>query len=564
MNAKDEKRISRFPFAVSRLLFAVFSFTLLLTACGEPEPITAPPTAGSDWWREAVFYEIFVRSYRDSDRDGMGDLQGVIEKLDYLNDGDPATDTDLGVTAVWLMPITEAASYHGYDTLDYTAIEADYGTEADFRRLIDAAHERGIRVIVDLVLNHTSSLHPWFVDARTGPDSDKWDWYVWIDENPAYFGPWGQTVWHQNGRFHYFGLFTPEMPDLNYTNPDVTAEMYAVTRFWLEEMSVDGFRLDATRHLIEDGEQMSNTTATRDWLIAYRDFVHGINPDAVLVGEIWDETVRVAPYIDAGAVDLAFEFNLAELLLLSLNQTNPASFRGQLAEVLAGYPGGQYATFLTNHDMDRLMSQLDEDPTRARLAATTLFTIPGVPFIYYGEEIGMTGARGALQPRDENVRTPMQWEPVENAGFTDALPWLRVNQGYLGQNVIVQDAAPDSLLTHYRQLIRLRQTHPALARGGAVLLESSCDRMLGYLRATADEQILVLHNFADDPVRDCAFTLPASDIAAGVYETAVLFGDAAAGQITVDKDGRFQDVQLTPNGEHAPFTTLILQLQPGS
>ena len=214
------------------------------TVAAEPTATSVPPTAtpmpatptptpdplftGTNdypWWNDTVFYEIFVRSFYDSDGNGIGDLNGVIEKLDYLNDGDPTTSEDLGVTGIWLMPIMVSPSYHGYDVVDYFQVDPDYGTNEDFLRLMDEAHARGIRVIVDLVMNHTSNAHPWFLDSQN-PDSDKREWYIWADENPGYRGPDGQVVWHNNPSGYYYGIFWSGMPDLNYENPDVTAAMF--------------------------------------------------------------------------------------------------------------------------------------------------------------------------------------------------------------------------------------------------------------------------------------------------------------------------------------------------
>ncbi len=190
---------------------------------GEGGPAAAEPVADPvPWWNEQTFYEVFVRSFADSDGDGNGDLQGLIERLDYLNDGDPTTTGDLGVTALWLMPITQSPSYHGYDTTDYTGIEADYGTNEDFRTLIAAAHERGMKVVMDLMLNHTSSEHPWFVDATSSPDSAMRDWYLWSASDTGQQSPWGTSVWHPGGGGYYLGLFWQGMPDLNYRNDAVT------------------------------------------------------------------------------------------------------------------------------------------------------------------------------------------------------------------------------------------------------------------------------------------------------------------------------------------------------
>jgi alpha-amylase len=542
---------------------------LLFTACiSQSEPITAVSTTAPDWWNDAIFYEIFVRSFFDSNRDGNGDINGIIEKLDYLNDGDPTTDTDLGITAIWLMPVTEAASYHGYDTLDYTTIEEDYGTNSQFQRLVEEAHKRGIRVIVDLIINHTSDRHPWFLDAISSPDAKKRDWYVWINENPAHFGPWGQNVWHQVGTAHYFGLFTPQMPDLNYTNPEVTAEMHSIARFWIEEMGVDGYRIDAARHLIEDGEQMSNTLATRDWLTDFNQTIHEAKLDTVTVGEIWDESYAVAPYVRDGAVDLAFEFKLAEMIIFSINQQHPSALRSRLAEVFELYPAGQYATFLTNHDMNRVMTQLDhadDEPQRAYLAASTLLTLPGVPFIYYGEEIGMVGNRGSLNPRDEFIRTPMQWSIEEHGGFSFAQPWLNINGDLFQVNVALAEVVETSLLHHYKQLIRLRQAHVALRRGGTALLESECNRMLAFLRHYpgdadfAEDSVLVFLNFTPETFKNCRYSLPASSLANGRYDVVDLMrgGDVGTAVIT---NGTFTN--LTFYDRHDPYSTHILHLLP--
>ncbi|MFN2167931.1 MAG: alpha-amylase family glycosyl hydrolase, partial [Anaerolineae bacterium] len=423
-----------------------------IPATGTPTPSEEPIT--ETWWNDTVFYEVFVRSFYDSDGDGIGDLNGLIEKLDYLNDGDPATAADLGVTGIWLMPVAQSPSYHGYDTVDYTTIEQDYGTNADFQRLVEEAHRRGIRVIVDLVLNHTSTEHPWFVEAASDPASERRDWYVWSEKDDGSLGNYGGPVWHPWGDSYYFGFFWEGMPDLNYRNPAVTEEMERVARFWLEEMGADGFRLDAVRHLIEEGQQYDGTPATHQWLAGFDDFLDSVDPEALTVGEVWDETAKVAPYVRNDEVDLAFEFNLAQAIIQSLNAGKPAGTSEDLAQLLAAYPSGQLATFLTNHDQDRLMNQLSLDEEKVRVASTLLLTLPGVPFVYYGEEIGMRGSKP-----DEYIRTPMLWSADANAGFTTGQPWIRVNPGFQKANVASQSADPGSLLSHYRRLIHLRNEH---------------------------------------------------------------------------------------------------------
>jgi glycosidase len=513
------------------------------TAATLPKPApTVPAAPDNAWWNDSVFYEVFVRSFYDSDGDGIGDLTGLIEKLDYLNDGDPATTDDLGVTGIWLMPVAQSPSYHGYDATDYTTVEQDYGSNEDFKRLADEAHRRGIAVLVDLVLNHTSNEHPWFVDSASGPDAEKRDWYIWRATDDGSRSPWRDgPLWHKQGDAYYFGLFWEGMPDLNYRNPEVTAEMQNVARFWLEEMGADGFRLDAVRHLVEEGRNYSGAPATHAWLAGFDDFVDTVDPQALTVGEVWDTTAAVAPYVGNGEVDLAFEFDLASGILASVQQGRPAVTAEQLAAKLAAYPPGQFATFLTNHDQPRVATVLARDMEGQKLAATALLTLPGVPFLYYGEEIGMTGNKP-----DELIRTPMQWSDAANAGFTSGRPWQPVNRGFEQLNVAAQDADPASLLNHYRRLIHLRNNHPALLRGGFIPVESSCDSTVAFLRqapagdagAPDGQTVLVVLNFARKGERKgCTFSYTGNALPARTYEMTDLLGGAAAAPLTVAADG---------------------------
>jgi alpha-amylase len=553
---------------------------LLLVACWTTTPTptrpptagptalpTVPPAEGAAWWNDAVFYEVFVRSFYDSDGDGIGDLQGLIERIDYLNDGDPSTNEDLGVTGMWLMPVMESPSYHGYDVVDYRTVERDYGTNEDFRALVAEAHARGIRVIVDLVLNHTSSSHPWFVDARSGPHAEYRDWYLWRAEDPGYVGPWGQRVWHRDDGATYYGIFWEGMPDLNYRNPEVTAAAYEAARFWLEGMGADGFRLDAVHHLIEDGQEQAGTPQTHAWLADFDRFTDEISAEmsaeVLTVGEVWADTRLVAPYVTNDEVDLAFEFSLAGAIVAGVKGGDPAWLGHVLEQVEASYPRHQYATFLANHDQDRVMSQLGGDPDKARLAATILLTLPGVPFIYYGEEIGMAG-----QKPDELIRTPMQWTADEHAGFTAGQPWEPVNEDYAAVNVATEAADAGSLLNHYRRLIHLRNAHVALRRGDLVPLESSCRRAYGFLRRCSapgsgrrgEESVLVLLSFSATGQDGCTFSLPGGGLAPGDYAVRELLAGARAAGVTVDEGGGF--------GEYAPLETLaplegyVLLLEP--
>jgi glycosidase len=526
-----------------RLPLACLCFLALVAACGPAsvpapipapiQPITSPPqgTDGFPWWNDTVFCEIFVRSFQDSNGDGIGDFNGIISRLDYLNDGDPSTATDLGVTGLWLMPIHPSPSYHGYDVTDYYAINPEYGTLEDFQRLLDEAHRRGMRVIIDLVLNHTSSQHPWFIEAQD-PASPYRDWYIWSDTDPGYTGPWGQQTWHPSNSGFYYGLFWAGMPDLNYTKPQTSDEMLAVTRFWLEDVGVDGFRLDAAPHLIEMNANQQNSQATHEWYEAFRPIYKSSNPQALTVGEIWDQSGIIAGYTQGDELDLAFEFHLAEAILVSSRTGDSRAVREAMNAVTRLYPPGQFATFLTNHDQNRVVSQLFASPEKARTAVAMLLTLPGVPFIYYGEEIGMTG----IKP-DEQLRTPMQWTEEASAGFTSSSPWIELNPDYKQVNAASQEADPDSLLTLYRRLVYLRNQHAALRVGEYIPVQSDNPALFAFLRISEQERLLVIVNLGEARANRYELSLPAGVLAddwrvvplIGADKARGLAGQAAAG-----------------------------------
>ncbi len=523
------------------------------------EPAPMPEQAGEQWWNDRVFYEVFVRSFQDSrsgDKagDGIGDLQGLIERLDYLNDGDPKTSGDLGVTGLWLMPIAESPSYHGYDVTDYYTVEQDYGDNDTLKRLVQEAHRRGIVVIVDLVINHTSSQHPWFQDAARGAEAGYRDWYVWSDERLTYKGPWGQSVWYRRGDAYYYAIFWEGMPDLNYRTQAVTDQIYDVTRFWLTEMGVDGFRMDAVRHLIEDGQVQENTPETHEWLRRYHTFYKEINHQAMTVGEVWTRTEEVVPYV-GDELDICFEFDLASAILKGVRSGSASTLSSVAQKVAKLYPAGQYATFLTNHDHNRAMSQLLGDADKARMAASIYLTLPGVPFIYYGEEIGLTGEKP-----DENLRTPMHWSSEPGAGFTSGRPWHRINGDYEEKNVEAQLADEDSLLNHYSALIRLRAAFAALRTGTLTTLQSDARGVYAYLRHHDDQDILVVHNLGTEPLQDYALSARGSPVAAGVYSVYDLLGQSDVAELTVDDKGRF--AAYLPVPALAPMQSYVLLLRP--
>jgi glycosidase len=449
-----------------------------------PTTTTATPETGH-WWNDRVFYEVFVRSFQDSDGDGIGDLRGLIDRLDYLNDGDPSTTDDLGVTGLWLMPIMESPSYHGYDVTDYREVDFEYGTNQDFLDLVAAAHERGIAVIIDLVLNHTSKSHPWF-GASFLERPEYADWYLWRNEP----GP----NWHEAGGRYYFALFWEGMPDLDLENPDVTAELYDIADFWLTDMGADGFRLDAVKHYIEDGDVVENTPATLEWAAAFNDHVDATDPATLTVGEIWNGTAVVSSYVP-DEVDIAFEFTLAEAIITAAQQGRVGVLPIVLQQVLDAYPPGQWATFLTNHDQDRIASLFVGDAAKAKLAASLLLTNPGVPFIYYGEEVGARGRKP-----DERIRTPMAWTTEQpGRGFTAGEPWEPFDDNAADATVATQLADPGSLWSHYRGLIRLRNEHEAMRTGAMTLIDTRSDAVLAFTRSAPEERLLVLVNVSTQP-----------------------------------------------------------------
>lgn len=488
--------------------------------CGPTAP--APDNA---WYRGAVVYEVFVRSFRDSDGDGVGDLRGLLEKLDYLNDGDPATDDDLGVDAIWLMPITSAASYHGYDVVDYRAVDPDYGTLDDFRALVAAAEQRGIKVFLDLVLNHTSDRHPWFVEAAGDEGSAHRDWYVWSAEELDWRQPTGsgQKAWYRRGNDWYYAAFWSGMPDLNYTNPAVRQEALAISRFWLDE-GVSGFRLDAVRFLVESGKDLGqrDTPETLAYWREYRQALEAGQSDAVLVGEAWTTRDKVVGYFgesDDRGLQMAFDFDLQLAMDQDFRASNgqPNDIWEAVCGVLEDYPPhAQNAPFLSNHDLTRFATRAGGDPAKMKLAAALLLTLPGTPFLYYGEEIGLPNGG---TPQDEQKRLPMRWDGTAAAGFTAGTPWWDARYTDDAPTVTAQTGDPDSLLSTYRRLIRLRKAEPALSRGRTELLppESlSSETLLAYLRAdplTGPEgdadaaTLLVVHNFGDAPLDGATINL---------------------------------------------------------
>jgi len=474
------------------------ALAVLLGSCGalsvHRRAVTPPvpaPQWNHEWSRGAVAYEIFVRSFADSNGDGNGDLNGITSRLDYL--------AQLGVDAIWLTPIFQSPSYHGYDTTDYETIEKDFGTNADFQRFVGEAHKRNIKVILDFVMNHTSNQHPWFIESASSPNSPKRNWYIWSSSNPGWTQPWGgDTSWHFLNGAYYYGAFWSGMPDLNYKNPEVKNEMFRLARYWLQQ-GVDGYRLDATRYLVENGPGagQSDTLETHQVLKEFSTMVRETKPEATLIGENTTTIPALAAYF--GDMPSNFNFPLASAIVDGVNSGNATHIVETLRADIAAYPPHVIdAPFLTNHDQIRIATVVNNDPGKLRNAAAILLTLPGMPFIYYGEEVGMQNDPGTA---DEAKRRPMPWNAVD-----------------------AQTTDPQSLLSYYRAWIAARKHSTALSKGEITPLDMP-PQVLAFMREYGDEHALVVHNLGASSTTAGPF--------AGTLE--VMYLDAGVG---VGADGR--------------------------
>ena len=467
---------------------------LILAGCGALRPAARPATRTEPppaRWPDGVAYEIFVQSFADSDGDSVGDLRGVTASLDYLD--------RLGVRALWLMPISPSPSYHKYDVTDYLAVHPSYGTLDDARELVRAAHARNIAVVLDLVVNHTARAHPWFAAAAADPASPYRGYYVWADSAAVSGRMRGATAdagtrrpWHRapaqapgDGE-RYYGLFGPHMPDLNFDHPAVRAQMIEAARFWLRDVGVDGFRLDAAKHIYPD-ERAADSHA---WWRTFRDSLRVVKPDVYLVGEVWDRPDVVAPYL--GGLPSLFNFELAGRLTRAVRTGRADGVAERLAETRARFaqinPAFVDATFLTNHDQTRVMSVLGDSTAKARVAASLLLTLPGAPFLYYGEELGMRGRKP-----DEFIREPFPW----GGALAARTPrWIapRHTTADAIPTAAAQEADAASILHHYRALVALRNAHPALGRGTFEPAPVGDAAVVSFVRADGGERLWVAHN----------------------------------------------------------------------
>ncbi|WP_051229453.1 alpha-amylase family glycosyl hydrolase [Paludibacterium yongneupense] len=455
----------------------------------------------ADWFRQGPFMEILVRSYQDSNNDGIGDLRGLISRLDYLQ--------ALGIRGIWLMPIYPSADHdHGYAVVNYRGIDPDFGTLADFDTLLREAHRRGIGVILDYVMNHSAATHPLFIDSQR-PDSPWRSLYVWESAKPQGWNAYGGDPWHAAAGAWYYSAFDTSMPDFNFKNPQALDFHLNNLKFWLNR-GVDGFRFDAAGALVENGPlEWENQPQNHAILHQIKNLLAQYGK-RYMVAEAPGAPSEFSAPDSAGS---AFAFGLQSAIIESVThgRAMPA-----LLDYLKTHPVAQMGTFLSNHDTfagARVFRQLDGDEADYRMAAATLLTLPGIPFIYYGEEIGQ-GMSPGVHYDDQALRGPMSWDAGN--GFSSHAPYRPPADNKATYNVAQEQNDPASLLSHYRTLIRLRADVAALAEGDFKLLSAADAPMLVFLRSRGDSQALVAINYSGTSAR---FTLE-PELATRTWKTA--------------------------------------------
>ena len=499
----------------------------------------------TEWWKNAVIYQVYPRSFADSNGDGIGDIPGIISRLDYLQ--------MLGIDAIWLSPVYRSPQYdNGYDISDYRDIDPIFGTMEDMDRLIAEAGRRGIRIVMDLVLNHSSDEHPWFLAAKASRDDPYHDYYIWRDEpggcpdgKPVPFGAASWKFVPEVGQYYYY-QFSEKQPDLNWANPQVRRQLYDMIRWWAEK-GVGGFRLDVVDHLGKDPDLGVNVNGPR-----LHEFVREmrreafVKPGLVTVGEAWSATPESAKLYsapDGSELSMVFGFEHIKLDQAAggdkwdLAPLPLVEFKRVLATWQRELHGcGWNSLFWENHDLPRIVSRWGDDGAYrepcAKMLAILLFGLEGTPYIYQGQELGMTNpplamdeyqdvetqnmftarrARGvpeeellrsARKKSRDNARTPMQWTAGENAGFTTGTPWLRVNPNYRDVNAASQVDRPGSVFECYRRLIRLRRERPVLTRGTFELLLPEDESIVAYVRDEGGSRVLVVCNFYGQTIAD--------------------------------------------------------------
>ncbi len=471
-------------------LLYLLSFFILIACKVDTEQKTRKPE---------IVYEVFVQSFRDSNGDGIGDLQGLISKLDYIH--------DLGATAVWIMPFHPSPSYHKYDVSDYYGVHADYGTMEDLEQLIAELHKRNMKFIMDFVVNHTSAEHPWFVESVTSRESPYHDYYVWrdydsvqneINKKTTTFDSDNITQWHpgNDDKDRYYGFFWKGMPDLNFDNSNVRNEIYTIGKFWIDK-GVDGFRLDAAKHIYPD----DRFDDTRLFWEEFTDKMKLMKPDILIIGEVWSDPATLATLFKG--LPSLFNFELTRAIPQMINTGDKHAFVNSYNSISSAYHNKDVpfddAIILSNHDMTRIRSTLNHDIEKSKIAASILLTLPGTPYIYYGEEIGMLGTKP-----DPQIREPFLWG---DSNFKDT-SWMVPVHSIPGQVTPVQEQSNDplSILNHYKTWISLRKQNPTLAFGELNMIHHDHQDLLLYSINDQQNTYIIAHNIGSQTI---PYSLPA-------------------------------------------------------
>lgn len=495
---------------------------------------------GPEWYRHAVFYEVYVRSLQDSNGDGIGDLNGLTSRLDDLH--------ALGIDALWLMPIMPTAfADSGYDVSDYVAVNPDYGTLDDLDALLAAAHERGMRVILDLVLNHTSDQHPWFVESRSSKTNPKADWYVWSDtpgradigcgtESPQ-FGDSAWTFAPERGQY-YFHRFYAGQPDLDYRSPEVVQATLDAAKFWLDR-GVDGFRCDVIALLYESATGCDMLPETQDYIRKLRALLDQY-PDRAMVAESTNYDATAAYFGDGHDMfHMTFDFGYGYFWGVTFAGTTAQPFADRFAAAKADNPeGAQEALVIGSHDVPRAYVAARGVESRSRRAAFLQMTMPGTPFVYYGEELALRQGHEKVVDGRDFARTPMLWSAGAGHGFTTGTPWLAFGDEADATNLAVEKDDPASTYAFYRELLAVRRGRDAFGGASLELLDTGDPSILLYTRASADEEYVAVVSLDENAAHTA--TAGAANLPGGA---ARLFGDAS-----LSVDGASATVTVPPAG----------------
>lgn len=427
--------------------------------------------------RNEIYYEIFIRSFCDSNKDGIGDINGIRQKLDYLQ--------TLGITGIWVTPVHPSPTYHKYDVVDYYGIDKEYGTIEDYKLLVKEAHSKGIKILIDLVVNHTSSEHPWFKASCKNEPKYK-DFYVWSKTESG-------NNWHKNpfnSTEKYFAFFWEKMPDLNFDNLAVREEVKKIGRYWLKDIGVDGYRIDAAQHVYEPNDTIKNNL----WWTEFRNDMLKVNPNVYLLGEVWNKDSIVATYFKS-SLDGCFNFDLSKAIINCVDKNDAGDFVTKLQNIHQLYrsynPNFRDVIFISNHDQDRYRSTFNNDLAKTNMAFSILMTLPGIPFLYYGEEIGMIG-----KSPDEFRREPFLWSKNDKGNTRWEKPKYSTNQNVDFLDEQIKNS--NSVYAFSKKMISFRNENSILSVGEIEPYVTNLKGLLSYQIVDGHDKIIVFHNVSSE------------------------------------------------------------------